>query len=183
MGLQNQRNVIIDFIFASKLRLMKIVKIFCLAFLLGSLGCGSDCSLELIIPTSVNSQIALENEQEIVDYLTANNLVAQRTSNGLYYIIDDVGGAQKPDLCSSVTAIYRGYLTNGSEFDKSNSAGATFPLSNVILGWQEGIPFYGVGGKGMLFIPSKLAYGPNPPSSDIPPNAVLIFDVEVVDFQ
>ena len=121
----------------------------------------------------------MANEAEILQYLEDNSLTASKTSSGLYYIIDNPGSSNKPDLCDDVTVIYNGYLTNGDVFDSSTD-GVEFGLSNVILGWQEGIMLYGEGGTGKLLIPSKLAYALNPPSADIPVNAVLIFDIELL---
>ncbi|NNE26637.1 MAG: peptidylprolyl isomerase [Saprospiraceae bacterium] len=149
------------------------------SIILAVCACSSECEVELIIPTSVNTEIAMQNEVQIQDYLTRSNLTAQATSSGLHYIIDDAGGTNKADLCSDVTARYTGYLTNGYVFDTSDTLFTTFTLANTILGWQEGIQFFGEEGKGTLLIPSKLAYGPNPPTSDIPENAVLVFDVEI----
>jgi FKBP-type peptidyl-prolyl cis-trans isomerase FkpA len=120
------------------------------------------------------------NEAEILQYINDNNLNAFKTASGLYYVIDMAGGINKPTLCDNVTVVYSGYLTNGDVFDASDAEGASFGLSNVILGWQEGIPLFGEGGKGKLLVPSKLAYSVNPPSSAIPVNAVLIFDIELL---
>ncbi|MBT8191491.1 MAG: FKBP-type peptidyl-prolyl cis-trans isomerase [Bacteroidia bacterium] len=160
------------------LRLFSLVLIFFMLF-----SCGGDCDVELIIPESVNNTVAMQNDAEIQDYIMANGLSTEMSESGLYYSIDDPGGSIKPDLCQSVTAIYTGYLTNGIVFDSSGISGATFPLGNVVLGWQEGIPLFGKNGKGTLLIPSKLGYGPNSPSSKIPANSVLVFDIEILDFQ
>ena len=70
-------------------------------------------------------------------------------------------------------------LTDGTVFDQSTSAGISF-LTNVILGWQEGIPMFSEGGTGKLLIPSPLGYG-NRAVGNIPENSVLIFDVELID--
>lgn len=114
----------------------------------------------------------------IEDYLTANNMTAQSTKSGLYYIIAKPGDANHPTINSSVSAYYNGYLTNGVSFDQTTTKPVTFPLGNVIPGWQEGLPLIGVGGKIKLLIPSALGYGSKPPGG-IPANAVLIFDVEL----
>ncbi len=153
-----------------------------LLFVLIISSCVSDCGLELIVPTSVNTAVADANEAEIQDYINTHNLQTQKTSSGLHYIINDSGGTQKPDLCDEVIAIYTGYLTNGVVFDSSGVSGASFPLSNVILGWQEGIPIFGKEGSGKLLIPPKLGYGPGSPSALIPSNSVLVFDIEILDF-
>ncbi len=77
---------------------------------------------------------------------------------------------------------YKGYLTDGTVFDQTTgSLSATFSLSGLIEGWQEGIPLLKKGGKGTFFLPSALGYGPSGAGS-IPPNTVLIFEIELLDF-
>jgi FKBP-type peptidyl-prolyl cis-trans isomerase FkpA len=124
------------------------------------------------------------DEAIILDYLEANNLTAQRTEEGIYYIIEVEGTGAHPTISNTVKAHYEGYLTDGYIFDSSIQRGtpSDFPLSGVITGWQIGIPLFKEGGKGKLLIPSAHAYGANPPSfSGIPRNAVLIFDVELIE--
>lgn len=128
------------------------------------------------------SAIDTNNDIEITNYLTANNITATKTESGLYVRVVEEGSAEKPTLDSNVEVTYSGYLTDDSIFDSSQSP-ISFPLVGVIQGWQEGIPYFGKGGSGSLYIPSKLAYGNRPPSgSSIPSNAVLIFDIELIDF-
>jgi len=151
-------------------------------------GCLVSCGDDPVCPTYVSPinfdlNVEASNIATIEQYLFDNNLEAQRTDDNLFYIINEEGGEQKPGLCNEVLAVYRGYLPNGNVFDMSDELGVVFPLNNVIKGWQEGIPFYGVGGSGVLLIPSKLGYGSNPPAgSGIPENSVLIFDIEVLAF-
>jgi FKBP-type peptidyl-prolyl cis-trans isomerase FkpA len=85
-----------------------------------------------------------------------------------------------PNINSLVTVAYKGTLTDGTIFDQSSSSGATFPLSNVIQGWQEGIPLFSEGGSGILLIPSALGYG-SQPVGNIPENSVLIFEVTLLN--
>ena len=125
-------------------------------------------------------------DYEVVDndiiqqYIIDNNLNAQSTGSGLYYVIDVPGTGENPTVSSNVTVAYTGSLTDGSIFDQSNSNGITFPLSGVIQGWQEGIPLFKEGGSGILLIPSALGYGSQSVGS-IPANSVLIFDVNLID--
>ena len=79
-----------------------------------------------------------QTEQDIIDYLEANNIDASRTSNGLYYIIEEEGTGENPTQTSNVTVAYKGYLLNGSVFDQSSSEGASFGLNQVIPGWTLG---------------------------------------------
>jgi FKBP-type peptidyl-prolyl cis-trans isomerase FkpA len=123
---------------------------------------------------------AAEDEKIITQYISDNKLNATATGSGLYYVITSQGTGTQPISSSKVTVKYKGYLTNGSIFDQTTNVGATFSLSGVIQGWQEGIPLFKKGGKGMLLIPSALGYGAQAQGS-IPANSVLIFDVELLD--
>ena len=124
------------------------------------------------------------DKQIIEKYLADSNLTAQSTSSGLYYIIEKPGGANHPNINSLVVANYKGYLPDGTVFDESYSSGSptTFALNGVIKGWQEGIPLFGKGGKGMLLIPSRYGYGSEPPPG-VRKNAVLIFDIHLIDIK
>lgn len=123
------------------------------------------------------------DKQKIEKYVADNNLIGQFTSSGLFYTIEVEGIGANPGLNNTVTCEYTGYLLNGNQFD-GTSAGKpiSFPLSQVIKGWQEGIPKYKKGGKGKLIIPSELGYGSRGVGT-IPPNSVLVFDVYLVDFK
>jgi FKBP-type peptidyl-prolyl cis-trans isomerase FkpA len=113
-------------------------------------------------------------------YLTNNNITATKDSRGFYYTISTPGGSSKPDNCATITVKYKGMLTNGSVFDQSTSA-ISFPLANLIIGWQQGIPLIGITGKIRLYLPPTLGYGSSG-SSGIPGNSILIFDVELIGF-
>jgi FKBP-type peptidyl-prolyl cis-trans isomerase len=93
---------------------------------------------------------------------------------------EGTGDAVKPG--GTVTVHYTGWLTNGKQFDSSVARGQpiTFPLSRVIKGWQDGIPGMKPGGVRRLKIPANLGYGAAGAGADIPPNAVLIFEVELI---
>lgn len=132
------------------------------------------------------------DKKTIQDYLHANDLTADSTASGLYYIIEKPGGTYHASLKSQVSAFYKGYLTDGTIFDQStysNNQPATFALNVVIKGWQEGIPLIGVGGRIKLLVPSALGYGSVPQTktingvviTTIPANSVLIFDIDLVD--
>ncbi|MBK9255488.1 MAG: FKBP-type peptidyl-prolyl cis-trans isomerase [Saprospiraceae bacterium] len=124
-----------------------------------------------------------DDETLIQEYITKNNLTTQ-VDRGVHYIIQAEGSVEKPSIVNQVTVNYKGYYTDGVIFDSSYDLGvpATFPLSNVIEGWQIGIPKFGKDGKGMLIIPSRSGYGSNPPFG-VRANAILIFEIEVLDFK
>jgi FKBP-type peptidyl-prolyl cis-trans isomerase FkpA len=123
--------------------------------------------------------LSAKDDQIIRDYIADNILVAEKTASGIYYVIDEPGSTQHPTLSNEVRVAYSGYYTDGEVFDGNT---LTFSLSGVIKGWQEGMQLFGKGGKGILLIPSRYGYGSNPPSG-IRMDAVLIFDVHLIDIK
>ncbi len=133
------------------------------------------------ILTNNAAQLATDIEK-IKKYITDNKLTASATPEGIYYVTEEAGlGVDYPTLISSVSSRYKGYLLDGKVFDQSATA-ITFNLQQVITGWTIGMQKFKRRSKGKLLIPSPFAYGANPPSSSIPANSVLIFDIELVDF-
>ncbi len=124
-----------------------------------------------------------EIDDEIIsDYISKNNLDATKTASGLYVVIDEPGIGEHPTINSTVRVAYRGYFTNNNPFDDSDTSGISFSLSNVIEGWQEGIPYFKPGGNGTLLIPSALGYGRSA-RPGIPANSVLIFDIDLKEIE
>ena len=107
------------------------------------------------------------------------------TASGLQYKILKEGTGEKPKATDTVKVHYRGTTLDGKEFDSSykRNEPATFPLNGVIKGWTEGLQLMKAGSKFEFVIPSELAYGKpgHPPS--IPPDATLIFEVELLDIE
>lgn len=130
-------------------------------------------------------QLADKNKREGDAFLAENGKKpgVKTTASGLQYKVVKEGKGAKPKATDTVTVNYRGTLIDGTEFDSSYKRGqpATFPVNQVIPGWQEAIPMMTKGSKWQIFIPSNLAYGPNGTGSVIGPNATLIFDVELLD--
>ncbi|WP_147675981.1 FKBP-type peptidyl-prolyl cis-trans isomerase [Algibacter pacificus] len=120
-----------------------------------------------------------ENDQDILEYIEDNNLTAEKTGSGLYYIIDEEGTGAQPTESDNVTVAYKGYYTDGTVFDESDDSGVSFNLQQVIAGWTEGIPYFKEGGSGKLLVPAHLAYG-NYYYNGIQAGSVLIFDVNLI---
>lgn len=102
--------------------------------------------------------------------------------SGLQYKVITEGSGAQPKLTDEVTVNYRGTLVDGKEFDSSYKRGepATFPVSGVIKGWTEALPLMKEGAKWELFVPAGLAYGDHGAGREIPPNATLVFEVELL---
>jgi FKBP-type peptidyl-prolyl cis-trans isomerase FkpA len=146
------------------------------AFLVGLSSCKKD--------TFDAAKQATIDDNQIREFLAVNGITATRHESGLYYVISDPGsGSLVYTSGTAVTAKYTGRFLNGEQFDSSSSA--TFPIGNVIIGWQIGIPLIQKGGKIRLLIPSALAYGhlPYGPKGEIPANSILDFDIELINAQ
>lgn len=127
--------------------------------------------------------IALQSHGSQVDFrnVKVKNLIQQNPS-GLQYFDMKAGTGEVVPSTATVEVHYTGWLTNGKKFDSSRDRGETieFPLSGVIRGWTEGLTGMKVGGRRKLVIPPDLGYGKRGAGGVIPPNATLIFDVEVL---
>ncbi len=142
--------------------------------------------LALVLPLAAcsDSPTSIENT-EFAASLGVDLSAMTRTNSGLYYRDLTVGTGALAQGGSRITAYYKGWLTNGNSFG-SLVAPATplgpFALGSgyVIAGWDQGIPGMREGGKRQLVIPASLAYGASG-RGNIPPNAILVFEVELVD--
>lgn len=110
----------------------------------------------------------------------------QTTDSGLQYVIHEEGTGNPPLEGALVAVHYSAFLTNGHLFDSSVRRGEPFLLtlgvSNLIEGWHQGIAMMRTGEKRTLIIPPHLAYGAMGSPPQIPPNATLIFDIELLSF-
>ena len=108
----------------------------------------------------------------------------ETTASGLQYVDSVVGTGKSPTKGKGVTVHYTGWLTNGKKFDSSVDRGQPFKfvigVGQVISGWDEGVATIKVGGKRKLTIPPDLGYGKRGAGGVIPPDATLIFDVELL---
>lgn len=110
------------------------------------------------------------------------------TDSGLQYMVIEEGpdaGAPSPTTEDTVNVHYHGMLIDGTVFDSSmeRNEPITFPVTGVIPGWTEGLQLMQVGDVYRFFIPSDLAYGPSGAGDVIPPNATLVFDVELLGIE
>lgn len=146
--------------------------------------------LLLFVPVLINSckksdpydaEAQLQKEEELIkNYLTANNIVAQRHPSGVYYVISEEGtGDVSYTAATNVTATYTLRLLGGQNIPQPEEP-FEFSLGGVIFGWQIGIPLIKKGGKIRLFVPSVYAYGPQAQGS-IPANSILDFDIDLID--
>lgn len=131
-------------------------------------------------------QISVDDEN-LQKYMQANNLKAEKTPSGLYYIVTQKGTGPTPKPGQIVAVHYKGTTLEGKEFDSSAKTGVPFEFQigqgQVIRGWDEGIALLNKGSKAILLIPSTMAYGQQGAGADIPADASLRFDVEVVDIK
>ena len=122
-----------------------------------------------------------EGEKYLADNAKKDGVIT--TKSGLQYMVLQEGTGKSPKATDSVKCHYEGFLIDGTVFDSSIQRGepATFPLGGVIAGWTEGLQLMKEGGKTRFFIPYNLAYGESGAAGSIPPYAVLIFDVELIE--
>ncbi len=125
----------------------------------------------------------LEDERLIKEYITKNKIIATRTPSGLYISKTKITTNASPKAGDMVKVHYTGRNLKGEVFDSSVERGQPFEFTlgrgQVIRGWDEGIAMLKKGEKGLLLIPSGLAYGASSQGAKIPANAVLIFEVEL----
>ncbi len=134
-----------------------------------------------------NNEQQLSVDLELIDnYLKENNINAIKTETGLHYVITKEGTGDNAASGDNVSVHYTGMLLNGEVFDSSVERNEPFSFQlgqgMVIRGWDEGITYFNKGAEGVIYIPSSLGYGPSGAGGVIPPNAVLIFEIQVLDY-
>ena len=125
------------------------------------------------------------NKKEGDAFLAANKSKpgVKTLASGLQYKVLKEGTGATPKLGDTFKAHYRGTLLNGTEFDSSyNREPLVLPVKRVIPGWQEALQLMKVGSKWQLFVPANLAYGESG-QRDIPPNSVLVFEMELLGIE
>jgi len=145
--------------------------------------------------SELQKRIAAERQKELRE-MAAKNLADGKAflsengkkegiktiTSGLQYKVLSEGSGKTPKATDTITVHYRGTFINGIEFDSSlgRSQPATFQVNGVIPGWTEALQLMKEGAKWQLFIPPELAYGENGMPPRIPPNSILIFEVELI---
>ena len=137
------------------------------------------------------SNQAQKDDALISKYVAENKITATKTASGLYYSISQKGLGPNPVPGKKVTMNYTGRTLDGRVFDSNTDpkfnhvSPFTFTLGQgqVIKGWDEGVALLQIGTKGTFYIPSGLGYGPSGAGQQIPPDAVLVFDVELVGIE
>ncbi|QMW23636.1 FKBP-type peptidyl-prolyl cis-trans isomerase [Sandaracinobacteroides saxicola] len=112
----------------------------------------------------------------------ASKAGVKSTDSGLHYEVVAEGTGPKPTAADTVLVHYEGRLTDGTVFDSSVARGqpAAFGVADVIPGWTEGLQLMNTGAKYRFTIPPQLGYGAAGAGGVIPPNAVLVFDVQLL---
>ena len=133
---------------------------------------------------NADSAAALEEEKAFMEKNAKVEGVITTASGLQYQILTPGKGGERPGPKDVVRVHYEGKLLSGKVFDSSIARGEPieFPVDQVIPGWTEALQLMEIGSKFRLFIPSKLGYGTHGAGSVIPPNATLIFEVELIGF-
>ena len=152
----------------------------------------------LIEKKRIAEEMAKKEQQDFIALMKEQYPNLETTGSGLMYVVEKLGDGPKPELGAKVEIDYAGYLIDGTMFDTSIEELAKengvynqqrqyqpYPVSygpqaQVINGWKEGMQLFNIGGKGRLIIPPHLGYGAAGAGGVIPPNAWLIFDIELV---
>ncbi|MEM6967449.1 MAG: FKBP-type peptidyl-prolyl cis-trans isomerase, partial [Bacteroidota bacterium] len=143
------------------------------------MGCRKDSNPDGVL----TFQDQLEIDIEIIEnYLSENGITATKDETGVFYVIDEPGtGSEFPNISSQVSIAYTGKFLDGTVFDSADPVSPLkIFLSQTINGWQIGIPKFKREGKGTLYIPSGYGYGAFG-TGGIPGNAILVFDIELLN--
>lgn len=148
---------------------------------------GVETELNVTEASLERKRIAEKNKQASEQFMTQNKKQEGVVTlpSGLQYRVIKSGDGRKPTSADVAVCQYRGSLPDGTVFDdsrrKKDGGPVSFPVRGVIRGWQEALKLMPVGSKWQIFVPADLAYGDRGvPRANIPPNAALVFDVELL---
>ncbi len=125
-----------------------------------------------------SAEQAQKDHAAILAYINSKTDTGWKETNGIFYKILTAGTGRNVTISDTVVVHYKGQLLNGFVFDETKTAPATFPLKRLIKGWQAALPNCKTGGSIRMVLPSAMAYSIRNLGT-IPPNSVLVFDVEV----
>jgi len=128
----------------------------------------------------VDSVAQATKEAAVIMKAVKDGLIDTTKLHGVYYKILKEGTGQHVHVTDTVSVFYKGWILNGQGIDSTKNEPAVFALNRLIKGWQYGLPACKVGGKIRLVLPSGLAYSIRSRAVAIPPNSILVFDIEVV---
>ncbi len=152
---------------------MRIKKLRLILLILIVTGCSKSMdNCEAVSVTAPANEVS-----NLKSFLTANSIITTEDARGFFYQITQTGSGTAPTVCSNITVNYEGKLTDGTVFDSGTNV--SFPLENLIIGWQEGIPLIASGGTIILYLPPSFAYGSSG-SGSIPGNSNLIFTIDLI---
>jgi len=131
--------------------------------------------------TAVPKSQFQRDENVLIDYIVENGLDCTRAENGLYYTIHQMGDGELLGRGSPVKADYKGYFLDGKIFDSSYQRGKPirFTVGQMAAGWDQGMTYVNRGSKITLLLPSFLAYGEEGFQDIVPPNTVLVFEIDI----
>ncbi len=170
---------------------MKFVIPLLITLILAYMGCGEK---KVETPATEVATEKVEQMEALGDEVTAEEGEMVETTgkevtteSGLKYVDLVVGTGESPKMGQTAVVHYTGWLMDGKKFDSSVDRGTPFSfpvgMGRVIKGWDEGVLTMKVGGKRKLTIPPELGYGERGSPGAIPPNATLIFDVELLEIK
>lgn len=145
-------------------------------------GCSKDSEDPCKTYNACSSRAPESEIQQVRNYIRSAGITdTVQHCSGVYYVIQNPGTGKSPTPCSFIGATYTGRLTNGNVFDQG-SFNQLIKLTGLIKGWTNTLPLIKQGGSIRLFIPPSLGYGSQQVGS-IPPNSVLIFDVQLTQVE
>lgn len=154
---------------------------------LAQVGSKQDSAVAANITANTPALTSLTENNILIASNTMSDDNVVTTPSGLKYVELEEGTGATPETGQTVVVHYTGTLENGSKFDSSRDRNQPFSfkigVGQVIQGWDEGLSTMKVGGRRQLIIPSELGYGSRGAGGVIPPNATLLFDVELLDIK
>lgn len=149
---------------------------FWLLLLVGCISSTACKKSELSIPT------AAEEDASIKAFIAKKSWTAKSTTEGIYYVTDVEGTGATPALTDFVNIKFKGYMLDETVVFNSKDSAYEYRMSDLMPGLQIGLQKFKAGSKGKILIPSAYAFG-NQGTSTIPANSILVFEVELVNFQ